>query len=81
MPNASAPSAPCVDVCESPQTSDEPGQGEALLRPDDVDDAFAAVAELKLHAELRMLLRELAAARGTADGSVTSAIERLAVGT
>ncbi len=41
MPNASAPSAPCAAVWLSPQTTVVPGKREALLRPDDVDDALA----------------------------------------
>ena len=40
MPKASAPSAPCAAVWLSPQTSGRAGQGEALLGPDDVDDAL-----------------------------------------
>jgi hypothetical protein len=43
MPCASAPKAPCVEVWLSPQTMVMPGQGEALLRADDVDDALALV--------------------------------------
>ena len=43
MPWASAPNAPWVEVWLSPQTMVVPGQGEALLRPDDVDDALPHV--------------------------------------
>ena len=43
MPKASAPNAPCVEVWLSPQTIVMPGQGQALLGPDDVDDALADV--------------------------------------
>ena len=35
------PNAPCVEVWQSPQTSDEAGLREALLGPDDVHDALA----------------------------------------
>ena len=45
MPNASAPNAPWVLVCESPQTMVMPGLGQPELRPDDVDDALARVAD------------------------------------
>ena len=41
MPKASAPNAPWVVVCESPQTIVMPGLGEAELRADDVHDALA----------------------------------------
>ena len=44
MPNASAPNAPCVEVCESPQTIVMPGLREPELGADHVDDALAAAA-------------------------------------
>jgi hypothetical protein len=43
MPCASAPKAPWVEVWLSPQTIVVPGQGEALLGADDVDDALADI--------------------------------------
>ena len=45
MPNASAPSAPWVEVCESPHSMITPGLGDALLGPDHVQDALARIAE------------------------------------
>ena len=45
MPMASAPNAPCVEVCESPHTTVMPGLGEAELRTHDVHDALLGVAE------------------------------------
>ncbi len=59
MPCASAPKAPCVEVWLSPQTIVVPGKREALLRPDDVDDALAAVELVViLDAELGRVLGE-----------------------
>ena len=43
MPSANAPKAPCVAVCESPQTTTVPGEGQPQLRSDDVDDALPAM--------------------------------------
>ena len=40
MPNAIAPTAPCVAVWLSPQTMIMPRLGASLLRPDDMDDAL-----------------------------------------
>ena len=45
MPNASAPNAPCVEVCESPQTTVRPGWVSPSCGPDLVDDALVGVAE------------------------------------
>ena len=54
MPNAMAPNAPWVEVCESPQTTVMPGMREAELRADDVHDALLLVAErVQADAELR----------------------------
>ena len=44
MPKASAPKAPCVEVCESPQTIVMPGWVEPELRADDVHDALLRIA-------------------------------------
>ena len=44
MPNASAPNAPWVEVCESPQTMIMPGLRVALLGTDHVHDALAGRA-------------------------------------
>ena len=44
MPKASAPKAPWVEVCESPQTMVVPGKRPTLLRSDDMDDALADIA-------------------------------------
>ena len=66
MPNASAPNAPCVEVWQSPQTMVMPGQGEALLRPDDVHDALAISSSLIIfNAELgAVILQRLYLMRG-----------------
>ena len=45
MPKASAPNAPWVEVCESPQTMVMPGWVRPELRADDVHDALLGVAE------------------------------------
>ena len=45
MPNASAPNAPCVAVCESPQTIVMPGWVTPSSGPDDVDDPAPVRAE------------------------------------
>ena len=47
MPKASAPMPPWVQVWLSPQTSSVPGRREAQLRPDDVHDALAGLAEVE----------------------------------
>ncbi len=61
MPKASAPSAPCVEVCESPQTRVRPGWRHALLGPDDMDDALPLVAEVEQgDAALRRVRRDVA---------------------
>ena len=53
MPNASAPNAPWVEVCESPQTTVMPGWVSPSCGPDDVHDALVAVAEgVQRHPEL-----------------------------
>ena len=44
MPKARAPNAPWVEVWLSPHTIVMPGWVQALLGPDDVDDALAGVA-------------------------------------
>ena len=44
IPKASAPNAPWVEVCESPQTIVIPGWVSPELGPDHVDDALAARA-------------------------------------
>ena len=71
MPNAIAPNAPCVEVCESPQTTVMPGMREAELRPDDVHDALLDVAErVQADAELLRVAAErldLGAAREVGD--------------
>ena len=69
MPWASAPKAPWVEVWLSPQTIVVPGQGEALLGPDDVDDALAAVELVVIFdAELARVLGErLDLLRGSRD--------------
>ena len=60
IPNASAPNAPWVAVCESPQTIVMPGWVRPELRPDDVDDALARRAEaVERDAELRAVARQL----------------------
>ena len=54
MPKASAPIAPCVAVWLSPQTIVMPGWRQALLRPDDVDDALVDAVDREIgNAELR----------------------------
>src|ERR1700735_2529612 len=59
MPNASAPSAPWVEVCESPQTIGMPGWGEPDLRADHVHDALPGVAHREqLDAELGRVLAQ-----------------------
>ena len=45
MPMASAPNAPCVEVCESPQTTVMPGWVEPELRAHHVHDALLGVAQ------------------------------------
>jgi hypothetical protein len=40
MPKASAPKAPCVLVCESPQTTVMPGSVAPCSGPDHMDDAL-----------------------------------------
>ncbi len=45
IPNASAPKAPWVEVCESPQTIVMPGWVTPELGPDHVHDALAVGAE------------------------------------
>ena len=53
MPNASAPSAPCVEVWLSPQTIVVPGRRQAQFRPDDVHDALPHIQDRDVgHAEL-----------------------------
>ena len=47
MPQAMAPSAPCVQVWLSPQTTVLPGSDDAHLRPDHVHDALAGLAEVE----------------------------------
>ena len=47
MPNASAPNAPWVDVCESPQTMVMPGWVAPEFRPDDVHDALVGRVEVE----------------------------------
>ena len=44
MPKASAPNAPCVEVCESPQTMVMPGLVMPSSGPDDVHDALLAAS-------------------------------------
>ncbi len=59
MPNAIAPNAPCVEVCESPHAIVMPGLGDSLLRPDDVDDALLARRQIeKCHVRLRAILAQ-----------------------
>ena len=59
MPNASAPNAPCVAVCESPQTIVMPGWVTPELRADHVHDALALGAErVDGDAELRAVALE-----------------------
>ena len=74
MPNASAPNAPCVEVCESPQTTVMPGWVRPELGADDVDDALVGVAEaVDADAELLGVGAErvdLRAAREVGDGLV-----------
>ncbi len=48
MPKARAPKAPWVEVWLSPQTMVGAGQGEALLRADDVHDALPLVVETEV---------------------------------
>ena len=53
MPNAIAPKAPCVEVCESPHTIVIPGWVRPSCGPDDVHDALLDVAErVQAYAEL-----------------------------
>ena len=47
MPNAIAPNAPCVDVCESPQAMVMPGWVRPCSGPDHVHDALLP----RLHVE------------------------------
>ena len=57
MPNASAPNAPCVEVCESPQTIVMPGLRHAELGADHVHDALApAAGRVERDAELLAVL-------------------------
>ena len=54
MPNAIAPNAPWVEVCESPQTTVMPGLGQPQLRADDVHDSLIKITEaVDPDAELR----------------------------
>ena len=46
IPKASAPKAPWVLVWLSPQTIVRPGQGQAQLGADDVDDPLAAAVDV-----------------------------------
>ena len=81
MPNASAPNAPCVDVCESPQTTVMPGLRQSELRADDVHDALLDVAErVQSDAELRAVVAQrlnLRARHGSAIGLSTSSVGML----
>ena len=47
MPKAMAPMPPWVQVWLSPHTSRVPGRRDALLGPDDMDDALAGLAEVE----------------------------------
>ena len=71
MPNASAPNAPWVEVCESPQTTVMPGWVRPELRADQVHDALVGVAErVEPDAELGAVVAQrldLGAARRVGD--------------
>ena len=80
MPKASAPNAPWVEVCESPQTIVMPGWVRPELRADDVHDALLGVAHrVQPHAELGAVLAQrldLGARDRVGDRAVSSRAER-----